>query len=270
MSRHASGVTYNVPPDPFPSTLNSGDVLNVSGPATPPGGFSTAPNSRVNVLSGGDLAALFTTGANVYFYPGSRVGLLGITGGSLFSDGGNLSGISNIGSGAYAEILGGEVKGFFGGMATIDFRGGNLSGIDYTGTTFNLFGGAILPGGTQFRDSVLNVRGGSIANGPTNGFGMERGEFHFYMRNALLNGAPIPGLVMGGTATIPGRNVTLSGQLENGTALNYVIRARNALVGISTQTTVKVTLVPESACQSLVFVACTMLSVGWRKSKFRF
>jgi hypothetical protein len=128
-----------------------------------------------------------------------------------------------------------------------------------------MFGGA-LTGSMQFVDSFVNVHGGAIPNGPSFEWGMDRGEFHFFMRTALLDGAPIPGLVNGGTVTIPGRNVTLSGQMENGMALNYVIRARNALVGISAETTVKVTLVPEPVCHALWAVGIALIGARRRQS----
>jgi hypothetical protein len=267
-SQHAFGITYNVPPDPFPSTLNAGDILNISGSASLPGGFNAASGSQINLLAGATLDFLFTT-ANVHLALGSSIaGPFGITGGSLVSDGGNLNGISNIGGGAHAEILSGDIRGFFGGLATIDLRGGAIGGIFYEDTTLNMFGGA-LTGSMQFVDSFVNVHGGTIPNGPSFGWGMDRGEFHFFMRNALVDGAPIPGLVMGATATIPGRNVTLSGQMENGAPLNYVIRARNALVGISAQTTVKVSLVPEPACYALLSVGVAMLGARRRKLSTR-
>jgi hypothetical protein len=59
--RLACGVTYNVPPDAFPTTLNAGDILNISGSASLPGGFSAASGSQINLLAGATLDFLFTT-----------------------------------------------------------------------------------------------------------------------------------------------------------------------------------------------------------------
>jgi hypothetical protein len=287
-----SAANYNVPPDPLPSTLIDGDILNfgpgaVAGetlhplftvPFQPGGGIRSG--STINV-SGGQFGTLVA---------GPRIG----TGSVLNLLDGRLGAASEISGGTW-NVFGGTVDPlWYMNQGTLNVYGGNVrSAYRIDGGQVNLFGGALevpsgsLGGGSQRLDynvfggkivpteeaisftvggrTLLNLHGGqiqapirSVANATSNG-----GRVNLFLRTATLDGSPLAGLAPGLPLTVLERDKTLAGLLADGSPFSFELNS--ALTTPANRdffppgSIVTVTLVPEPAGALVTEIALACL-----------
>lgn len=265
LSRAAHGAVYTSPPQPLPTELLPGDVLNVVDYFG--GGYITnsAQGSVINLKPGGGFYGAVLHGT-IYAEPGSLGVASGlIDGGRVYAHGGIFS-IPSMNNGAYFEIHGATVYSLtsFGGV--VDFRSGTLQSGSLSNTVANFYattgdGEIALQGNT-----VVNVYGGAF----TETLGSKlwgNGDVHLYMQSARVDGQEIAGLDLGDTHVIAQRNVTLTGVLKDGSPVSMAISPFDSIskYAFYDDSVISVTLVPEPTAAAVGIAACTGLAVRRRR-----
>ena len=232
----ARAVTYNVPPDPVPTTLESGDVLNIDIgdprfnhayiPSIPAGATINAFSGALDITGPPSQGTLNVDGGLVVgvFHNG---GAISVTSGGLATVGISnttlrISGSGSVGGYVSAEnseiyLDGGRLLEFLSTDSTVWMTGGRLDnqGLSdeayiyfdrtYGPVTLNVSGGS-LGHFMMGEGSTLNLSGGvferptSSVPGPNTqlGFGIHPGStLHVFAQSASINGAAIPGLAPG-------------------------------------------------------------------------
>jgi hypothetical protein len=250
----ASGTVYNIPPDPAPTEIGAGDVVNLSTELF--GGFMAGAGSTVNIQAGGGIGIGLYSRGEVNVLPGALgLGSWTLDGGVLHATGGHL-GWSTVQNGGHVVVDGASMSGPTElRNSTAEFRSGRMDGVYvFDGSTMTIHSAGVLGAVILELNAELNIRGGGLApqpppaNIPTLD---ASGQLNLFVRSAMINGSPIPGLTLGASVTIPERNVDLETVLADGTAYVVPLTPFNGgSVGDYTfhpSSIVTVTLVPEPA-----------------------
>lgn len=267
-----TGLVYNVPPNPAPTTLLAGETLNLGIGGSIGVGFTANAGSTISIqggsLSFGSIAGSLDLysgelGPATLIQPSAVVTVHGGTVRPVVSSGGDL------------RVLGGQVQGGLsaGGKLTVEggqigpivpsqgsqvfLKGGEMAGTlaPFNGATFTMTGGTWKGNFWFSLGSTLNLSGGTVQNQLTLGDTI----LNLTVKSVLLGGVPIAGLTPGVPHVVTQRNTTLSGVLSDGSPFSF-----NMNTGFNpdqdsfpTTATVKVTVVPEpsAAVLALCFVA---------------
>ncbi len=258
------GQTYNVPPGPAPSTLASGDILNVF-----PGGL-VAGNANLNVgagsavnIQGGTITSEVDSFGEVNLYSGAINSILISRPGSTLNVHGGALGAGSINSSATWNLFGGQIFTPISvqGASVININGAEIGGgISMYGGTINLSKGSLGAGIGPVVDTQFNMTGGTLdhfqfgngsvwdlSGGLTPGH-YEVSVLHIRAASAFISGVPISA-PLGQEMTITQRNVTLSGVLQDGSpnSLDLTSAFGGIRDFVPVEATVTVTLVPEPA-----------------------
>jgi hypothetical protein len=231
---------YNVPPDPLPTSLAAGEILNFYDGGFVPEFYETAPGSVVNVHSGFFAFFPYING-DLNVYGGTTGTTMFATGGTLNVFGGKLGDQTSLINGEL-NVYGGEVEfslnaydsvvnvqagqvGFAENLtrSVLNISGGEVYGFanSPSQSTINLSGGTL--GDTRLGgESILNMNGGTF---PPNAYvvAYPDSQVNLKVRAASLNGQPIAGLAYGVTAPIDFTNLVgeLTGVLEDGSPFEF-------------------------------------------------
>jgi hypothetical protein len=265
----ARATVYNSPPDPVPTTLVPGDVVNLGIGATYGNGLTASPsigNVTFNI-NGGAASALFHTlsGSTVNLYQGT-IGPLGTANGGVWNIyGGTIGNSASFSAGATLNLHGGEIEldsGFAG--STVNMTGGLLAVTATSlGSTLTMSGGEIE---TYYAfDSTLNLLGGMISGDLV----YQGGAFHLSVQSASLGGQPILGLVNGVPYTVTQRGTTLSGVLLDGTAFSFPLGMGGGGPSgyVSSSTLLTVTKIPEPSSVATAIPAVLYAIGAWRRRR---
>jgi hypothetical protein len=267
-----TGTTYNLPPDPLPSTLGDGDVLNVNSGGVVPDLYMAGPGSTINLQPGGTIGWALTT-----------KGIWNVNASGSFPswhiDGGVLN--ANAGVMTFGELLAGAVMNVQGGNivasvsstdSTINFSSGSMSTAYLYNSTLNFYGPGFGEGEVFVQsDSTVNIYGGTFVStaGPTMYVG---GVLNLFVKNASLNGAPLGGLTSATPVIVAQRGgATLAGALASGEVFSIplydVISNPGRGSSFHDTSVVRVTLVPEPASAVLMVAAAFGLTLLGRRRR---
>ena len=249
----AAAVTYNVPPDPLPAQLVSGDILNYSGPfdvelpAPPAGAVVDVVDSHVlfdgvvrgdvnltrssarffsaadaHITASGHNAGIETARldrSRIDLFDGASLAYVDGNDSEVFISGGQMGSLGNADDWMISMISG-----------SINEAYDPIYYSTWTNTHVNVSGGAIghLPLG---RGSTLSLAGGEFdkeLSGYDVGFAALPGSsVHLFVHSAQLNGATIPGLTPGATVPLDLDEVEgeLTGVLRDGSPFLFQLFA---------------------------------------------
>lgn len=238
-------VVYNVPPDPLPSLLLPGDILNYDPGANlydnltaPAGttvnlfsGFVDFPNyveGNLNLLGGSVSTPLFARDASVSLGLNSTLSdaalqrsQLDIVGGEVLVQLSATDSLVNMSEGAINVL--GSIPG-----TTINMTGGRIGTaflpVTGAGGVLNVSGGKL--GFFRIADGVqLNMSGGTIEvfPWPSAFLAAPGSSVHLIVQSASIDGVAIPGLALGGTfeLDVTNRIGELTGLLRDGSPFHF-------------------------------------------------
>jgi hypothetical protein len=255
----AKATVYDLPADPVPDSLQSGDIVNLGVGGVLPDDYSFPPASVLNI-HGGLVGPNFVTfletygDVNVFSYlddPGFGLIVVCHDASVLNVFGGGISAGSY---GGQVNVHGGELSWLFSMPGTVvNVQNGYLFMVEAPGQSqITISGGEVhmirspdrcqidIIDGTvdamaDVKFSVVNMSGGSVGSATLSqggefnlsggsllaGFNMDSAsELHITGTSFLVDGAQIPGLRAGHTVTIAERDVQLTGTLSDGSALS--------------------------------------------------
>lgn len=252
-----NATTYVSPPDPIPSMLQNGDVLNVV--SIPQFAFiDAAVGSTINLSSGGSVYDAHVRGTLNSYVDSGGMSFGRIDGGTVNAWGGLLF-HPQLENGAHVNIDGGDVLNITSRDSSIRLRSGSLGAGLFLNTIVDVYA-PLGPGEFRVGDSVFNIWGGPLT--PEQGTDMVMtGELRLFVQSALLGGTMIPGLSTGATVVISQRDVKLTGLLSDGTQLDVTLSSNLTGGGykFTAGSLVRVTLVPEPGGVVLTVIALACL-----------
>lgn len=270
------GQTYNVPSGPAPSTLASGDVLNIfpAGLVAGDANLNVGAGSVVNI-QGGTITSEVDSFGEVNLYSGAINSILISRPGSTLNVYGGSLGAGSINSSATWNLFAGQIATPISvqGTAVINIEGAEIGGgISMFGGTINLSEGSLGAGIGPVVDTQFNMTGGTLhhfqfGNGSVWNLsgGSIPGHYEVSVLNiratsAFLSGVPIS-TPLGQETTITQRNVTLSGVLQDGSPYSLDLTSTFGGIGdfVPVEATVTVTLVPEPATAMTIAIASICL-----------
>jgi hypothetical protein len=222
----------NVPPDPAPNSISSDTQLNVFdggviGHGFQAGAWFTSDNIEVNIHGG-------SVGIGFEVYTGTQMNIFnGSVGFNLKARDGSKINISGGSLGHLFHAFDGSEVMISGGIVGWGFQA-------YEGSKITMSGGHI---GDDFRSegSEIVISGGSVGDH----FSISMGEINLLGWGFSIDGAGIPGLIVGVPCPVTNRDVTLSGHFANGSEFSFELNSVEDFVSdyFSPHASLSVTLV---------------------------
>jgi hypothetical protein len=239
----------------FSQGLRAGETLTVTGTGVLDFGF-TVVGGTLNIEGNASSAALKVAFGEVNISGGFVFGFTAFDRSTVNISGGVIEGnISSISSralfGSTVNISGGTVGLFFEAFSgsTVNISGGTVRNFFQAlpESTVNISGGTLGNGFRASSGTTVNISGGTIGNDFDVGFG---GTVNLFGSSFSLNGVELTGLVPGEAFIITNRNVRLTGELADGSAIDFDLNTTTPTSAdfFSPDATLTVTLVPAPLC----------------------
>jgi hypothetical protein len=223
--------SINVPADPAPRGIRQGQTLTLSDGGQLAAGFAAAAGSTLNITggsAGGNLEAVGATvnisggnaGSNISALAGSRINVSGGSANRLLAYKGSEVNISG-GSVCCMEVKSGSKLNISGGMVIGTHAATARPIVAQGGSEVNISGGTIEGGNIFVGDAALNISGGTFN---TAIYASSASRVNLVGTQFLLNGQPIPGMMLNEPFLITSRDMALSGVLADGLPFSFDLK----------------------------------------------